>query len=67
MLIEATVACPTYPNTATVIFQKMDGLGFRLFDITDLNRSPERGVLWLIEAVFVRKDSALAAAATQYQ
>ena len=67
VLIEATVACPTYPNTAAVIFQKMDGLGFRLFDITDLNRSPERGVLWLIEAVFVRKDSALAAAATHYQ
>lgn len=67
VLIEATVACPTYPNTAAVIFQKMDELGFRLFDITDLNRSPQLGVLWLIEAVFVRKDTALAAAATHYQ
>lgn len=67
VLIEATVACPTYPNTAAIIFQTMDALGFRLFDITDLNRSPERGVLWLIEAVFVRKDSALAAAATHYR
>jgi FkbM family methyltransferase len=67
VLIEATVACPTYSNTAALIFQKMDGMGFRLFDITDLNRSPELGVLWLIEAVFVRKDTALAAAATQYQ
>lgn len=67
VLIEATVACPTYPNTAAVVFQKMDEMGFRLFDITDLNRSPRLGVLWLIEAVFVRKDSALAEAATQYQ
>ena len=67
VLIEATVACPEYPNTAAIIFQRMDALGFRLFDITDLNRSPVLGVLWLIEAVFVRKDSALAAAATQYK
>jgi FkbM family methyltransferase len=67
VLIEAAVACPTYPNTAAVVFQRMDEMGFRLFDITDLNRSPRLGVLWLIEAVFVRKDTALAAAATHYQ
>ena len=67
VLVEATVACPEYPNTAAIVFQKMDELGFRLFDITDLNRTPERGVLWLIEAVFVRKDSALATAARTYR
>ena len=67
VLIEATVACPEYPNTAAIIFQKMDALGFRLFDITDLNRSPQFGILWLIEAAFVRKDSVLAAAATRYK
>jgi FkbM family methyltransferase len=67
VLIEAAVSCPTYPNTAAVVFQRMDEMGFRLFDITDLNRSPRLGVLWLIEAVFVRKDTALAAAATQYK
>ena len=67
VLIEATVACPAYPNTAAIIFQKMDALGFRLFDITDLNRSPELGILWLIEAAFVRKDSVLATAATTYK
>lgn len=59
LLIEATVACPTYPNTASAVFAKMDSLGFRLFDITDLNRSPEKGILWLIEAVFVRTGSHL--------
>ena len=67
VLIEATVACPEYPNTAAIIFQRMDALGYRLFDITDLNRSPQLGVLWLIEAAFVRKDTPLAAAATRYQ
>lgn len=60
VLIEATVANGVYPNTAAIVFAKMDELGFRLFDITDLNRTPERGVLWLIEAVFVRKDIPLA-------
>ncbi|AXI40695.1 FkbM family methyltransferase [Sulfitobacter sp. SK011] len=59
VLIEATVACTEYPNTAISVFQKMDELGFRLFDVTDLNRTPGRGVLWLIEAVFVRKGSRL--------
>ncbi|WP_375570122.1 FkbM family methyltransferase [Seohaeicola saemankumensis] len=59
LLVEATVACPTYPNTATAVFEKMDSLGYRLFDITDLNRTPNKGVLWLVEAVFVRKGTLL--------
>ena len=67
VLVEATVACPEYPNTAARVFARMDDLGYRLFDITDLNRTPQLGVLWLIEAVFVRKDSALALASTTYR
>jgi FkbM family methyltransferase len=67
VLVEATVACPEYPNTAAIIFQKMDDLGFRLFDITDLNRTPEQDVLWLIEATFVRKGSAIEAASRHYK
>ncbi|WP_149586921.1 FkbM family methyltransferase [Tabrizicola flagellatus] len=66
VLIEATVANGVYPNTAAIVFARMDELGFRLFDITDLNRTPERGVLWLIEAVFVRKDTELASKVQVY-
>lgn len=66
LLIEATVACPEYPNTASAVFGKMDALGFRLFDITDLNRTPGKGILWLIEAVFVRKGSRLDMASRVY-
>ncbi|MBZ8119741.1 FkbM family methyltransferase [Roseovarius sp. LXJ103] len=66
LLIEATVACPTYPNTANAVFAKMESLGYRLFDITDLNRLPENGVLWLIEAVFVRKGTQLDIASKAY-
>jgi len=67
VLVEATVACPEYPNTSAIIFQKMDELGFRLFDITDLNRTAEQGVLWLIEAAFVRKGSELETASRVYK
>jgi hypothetical protein len=28
-------------------------------DITDMNRSPKHGVLWLCELAFIRKDSPL--------
>lgn len=66
VLIEATVANGVYPNTAAIVFARIDELGFRLFDITDLNRTPERGVLWLIEAVFVRKDIPLASQVQVY-
>jgi hypothetical protein len=66
VLIEATVSCPEYPNTAAIVFARMESLGFRLFDITDLNRMPN-GSLWLIEAVFVRKGSAVDAASQIYR
>lgn len=67
VLVEATVACTEYPNTASIILAKMDSLGFRIFDITDLNRTPELGVLWLIEMVFVRKGSSLDTASAVYR
>jgi FkbM family methyltransferase len=66
VLIEATVSCPEYPNTVAIVFARMEVLGFRLLDITDLNRMPN-GTLWLIEAVFVRKGSATDAASQIYR
>ena len=63
----AAVGSPLYPNTAAVVFRTMDERGFRLFDITDLNRTPKQGVLWLIEAVFVRRDGPLDRAVTRFE
>ena len=57
VLVEASVSNPDYPNSVLAVVQKMDQLGFRLFDLTDLNRTPNRKLLWLVEAVFVRKGS----------
>jgi hypothetical protein len=46
-----------YPNTLLRVIKKMDQLGFRIWDFTDLNRTADAGILWLVEAVFVLKGS----------
>ena len=58
-LLEAAVAIPRFENTALKVIQKMDEAGYSLLDVTDLNRSPRTGVLWLCELVFIRHDSPL--------
>lgn len=66
VLIEASVSNPDYPNSVLAVVKKMDQLGFRLFDFTDLNRTPNRNLLWLVEGVFVRKGHALDIASSTY-
>jgi FkbM family methyltransferase len=66
VFVEASVANKDYPNTVLVVVNKMDTLGYRLFDITDLNRTPKRKFLWLLEMVFVRKGSMIDKAATHF-
>jgi FkbM family methyltransferase len=46
-------------NTFLAVVQRMADAGYRLFDITDLNRSPKHKVLWLCELAFIRNDSQL--------
>jgi FkbM family methyltransferase len=46
-------------NTLLAVVQRMAAAGYRLFDITDLNRSPKHKVLWLCELAFIRNDSHL--------
>jgi FkbM family methyltransferase len=58
-LVEAQICSTAYDNSTVKVITYMDDRGYRLMDITDLNRSPKQGVLWLCEFVFVRKDSAL--------
>jgi FkbM family methyltransferase len=56
---EGSVLCPEFENTALAVLRTMDSLGYRLVDITDINRTMKNGVLWLCEFAFVRKDSSL--------
>ena len=67
-LVEAVVcACDRdYENTAAEIVKFMANAGYRLVDITDLNRSPKHNVLWLCELAFLRNASSLFDAASSY-
>jgi len=58
-LVEAAVCCPDIPNTAFDVMQYMDCHGYKLIDITDLNRSPKDNSLWACELVFLRESSSL--------
>jgi FkbM family methyltransferase len=57
-LAEAMV-CGPYENPVLDVVQYMASVGYRLIDITSLERSPKHGVLWLCELAFLRKGSPL--------
>lgn len=59
ILAEAAVGELNFENSASKVIQVMEGHGYRLLDITDLNRTPSQGVLWLCEFAFLRKGSQL--------
>ena len=65
-LVEACV-CSAYENSAAAVLEFMAAAGYRLMDITDLNRSPRHGVLWLCELAFLRNGSHLLDAANSYE
>jgi len=48
-----------FNNSALHVLSFMDSIGFRLFDITDLNRPFHNQVLWLCEFVFIKKGGVL--------
>jgi FkbM family methyltransferase len=54
-LVEAAVVNKTMDNTVLNVINYMDNHGYKLFDITDLNRPFSPKVLWLVELVFVKK------------
>jgi FkbM family methyltransferase len=54
-LVEASVVSPAFENTVQNVINIMDGYGYKLFEITDLNRPFEKRVLWLVELMFVKK------------
>jgi FkbM family methyltransferase len=66
-LVEATVCCTDYQNTVLEVVQFMAHVGYRLIDITELNRSPRDNVLWLCELAFLRTGSLLLNLVTSYE
>lgn len=55
-LVEAAVFCKEFDNSLLKIVAFMDEKGYRLFEITDLNRPFKPNVLWLTELAFIRKN-----------
>jgi len=54
-MVEAAVVAKGIENTFSRVVEFMDQHGYKLFDITDLNRPFEPRVLWLTELVFIKK------------
>ncbi|MBC8032648.1 MAG: FkbM family methyltransferase, partial [Chitinophagaceae bacterium] len=58
-LVEATVVSKHSKNDVVTVINYMKENGYKLFDITDLNRPFNPKVLWLIEMVFIRENGLL--------
>lgn len=54
-LVEATVNNKDMKNTVPRMMQEMEAKGYRLYDITDLNRPFAHEVLWLVEMAFIKR------------
>jgi FkbM family methyltransferase len=67
ILVEAVLRDGAYKNSVEEVLKFMADAGYRLLDITDLNRSPKHGVLWLCELAFLRNGSSLLDAASCYE
>ena len=55
-MVEVGIVNKTFNNSFLKMINLMDEAGYRLFDITDLNRPFNTNVLWLAELVFIRKN-----------
>ncbi|HVU23896.1 MAG TPA: FkbM family methyltransferase [Opitutus sp.] len=64
--LEAAVCAGGIDNTMAAVVARMHDAGYRMIDITDINRSPKHGVLWLCELAFLRDGSRLLDAARSY-
>jgi FkbM family methyltransferase len=65
--VEVTICCSGYENTIARVIHRMDEAGYKVVDITDINRSLKYGVLWLCELAFLRNDSSLFHSVTSYE
>lgn len=52
--LEAGVMNKNFENNVLSVVQKLQEHGYRLFDITDSNRTQKHGALWLVELAFTK-------------
>jgi hypothetical protein len=65
-MVEASVMNKMFENNVLKVLSFMDEKGYRLFDITDLNRTIKHGALWLVELVFIKKNGVIDNAISSY-
>jgi hypothetical protein len=67
-LVEAVLrAGGGYNNSFAAVIEFMGNAGYRLIEITDMNRSPKHDILWLCELAFLRNGSSLFDTALNYE
>lgn len=59
ILIEVGVMNKKFNNSVLNVLNYLDQIGFRLFDITDINRPFSNDILWLCEFAFIKKGGIL--------
>ena len=59
ILLEASVVLKTFKNDIRTVINYMDDKGYKLFEITDLNRPFTNKVLWLVELLFIKKGGSI--------
>lgn len=58
-MIEASVLSRSFDNTVLAVISQMDTYGYKVCDITDLNRPYASKALWLVEIAFIKKEGVL--------
>lgn len=66
-LVEVNIYDTHRENAVQPVIQFMNEKGYRLMEITDLNRSPKYGLLWLCEMAFLKNSSTLLNSITSYE
>jgi hypothetical protein len=55
-MVEVVIFNKSFDNSFLKMINFMDVKGYRLFEITDINRPFQPQVLWLAELVFIKKN-----------
>jgi FkbM family methyltransferase len=66
-LVEVNIYDTHRENAVQPVIKFMNEKGYRLMEITDLNRSPKYGLLWLCELAFLKNSSTLLNSVVSYE
>jgi FkbM family methyltransferase len=65
-MVEAGVMAAVLKNSVLNMINFMESVGYKLYDITDLNRTLKNNALWLVELVFIKKGGTIDNAVNSY-